>query len=365
MTVLPNIKIHSNKILVILLILTLIATCSSVNITSAEVTEDLFGIYSATLDGKNLHLIISNQTQEMSHPRVSPNGEWITFTRYTQVGQNGTCEESNGYIETEIMLVKTDGTNLQTLIPPKKYAMNANSSWSPNGEYVIYITTETPNHMPMLAKINIDSKEIEFFKTPKNLIVTDPNQVNDWICFPGRVNNFCQQNIWMMKSDGSEVILVTNKNITARHKNLDFMLGDYDPHFSPDASKIGFMRYFGGFEWHIVIVDVKTGIETDLTEPLLGENSISATTSNPTENSIFADTVPTWSPCGDLILFRHIELPKIEKIGLYTMKPDGSERKKINLPKGYFFGTISSFFPNQENSNNQKIIFHARKDSRF
>jgi hypothetical protein len=47
------------------------------------------------------------------------------------------------------------------------------------------------------------------------------------------------------------------------------------------------------------------------------------------------------------------------------MKPDGSERKKIQLPKGYFIGTISSFFPNQENPNNEKIIFHARRDSRF
>ena len=44
--------------------------------------EDLFGIYIATLDGKNVHCLISDSTRQMTHPRVSPDGALITFTRY-------------------------------------------------------------------------------------------------------------------------------------------------------------------------------------------------------------------------------------------------------------------------------------------
>ena len=156
-----------------------------------------------------------------------------------------------------------------------------------------------------------------------------------------------------MKYDGTEVSLVTNTHVEQRHPETQFILGDYDPHLSPDGTKLTTMRYFGGTEWHVIVADVKTGKELDLTDGIQSTQKI------------FADTVATWSPSGKQLLFRHIELPNIPKIGLYTITPDGKERTQIALPEGYFFGTISSYFPKNSSTKENKIIFHARKDDRF
>jgi Tol biopolymer transport system component len=300
-----------------------------------------------------MKILINSSWQEMSHPRVSPDGEWVTFTRYNMKDSDGIAQEANGYLLTEIMIMKSDGTDVKTLVPKMNDTMNANSSWTPDGNHLLYVTTDTPNGTPAIAKIHIYSKERTFIKTPKDAIVSDPNQCGEWICFPLREANHSQQNIWVMKEDGSEVYQLTKETIIQRHENMEFLLGDYDPHFSPDAQEIAFMRYYGGTEWHLVVIDLETGQDKDLTE-----NRIS-------NLPLCADTTATWSPDGKTILFRHIELPSIEKIGLYTSSPDGTNRVQLPLPDGYFFGTISSFYPSTSSSNQDKIIFHARKDDRF
>ncbi len=315
--------------------------------------ENLFGIYTATLEDPDMKMLIFSSWQEMTHPRVSPDGEWITFTRYNQKDSTGIAQEANGYLLTEIMIMKSDGTDSRIIVPKKKDTINANSSWTPDGNHLLYVTTDTLNGIPAIAKIHIHSQKRTLLKTPKDAIVSDPNQCNEWICFPLREDNQSQQNIWLMKEDGSEVYQLTKENIVQRHENMDFLLGDYDPHFSPDGQKIAFMRYFGGTEWHLVVIDIVTGQEQDLTEKRISNHSL------------FADTTASWSPKGKMILFRHIELPNIEKIGLYVSSPDGTNRVQLPLPDGYFFGTISSFFPTVPDSKQDKIIFHARKDDRF
>jgi len=216
--------------------------------------DNFFGIYTATLEGKEMKILINSSWQEMSHPRVSPDGEWVTFTRYNMKDSDGIAQEANGYLLTEIMIMKSDGTDVKTLVPKMNDTMNANSSWTPDGNHLLYVTTDTPNGTPAIAKIHIYSKERTFIKTPKDAIVSDPNQCGEWICFPLREANHSQQNIWVMKEDGSEVYQLTKETIIQRHENMEFLLGDYDPHFSPDAQEIAFMRYYGGTEWHLVVI---------------------------------------------------------------------------------------------------------------
>lgn len=315
--------------------------------------HDLFGIYTATLDGKNMKLIISHPVKEMTHPRISPNKQWITLTRYNRIGPDGKAEEKNGYAETEIMLVRMDGTELKTLVPAQKGVVNANSSWTPDGKHILYVSTGNPQNLPQIYKRNVKTGKAIPLPTPKGLHVSDPNQVGDWIVFPARRNNFSQQNIWIMKSDASQARQITSAKIPKTKKKFRFLPGDYDPHLSPDGGHVTFMRYFGGKEWHVVVVNVKTGKELDLTAPILSTSPI------------IAEGVPTWSSDGRLILFRHIELPHIKKLGLYTIRPDGTKRKMIPLPRGYFYGAIAHTFPGEGTSTKTRIIFTARKDPRF
>ena len=99
-------------------------------------------------------------------------------------------------------------------------------------------------------------------------------------------------------------------------------------------------------EWHLVVVDLKTGKEKDLSPPNVIEG------------------VAEWSPDGKLLVFWHFNPRKLKKsktlAGLYTVRPDGSERRKIDLPPQYWYTHIA-FFPNTSSTNDAQIIFSARK----
>jgi Tol biopolymer transport system component len=312
---------------------------------------DLFGIYTATLGGQNMTLVVSDPTREMTHPRISPDKKWITFTRFNKPGPGGLAEETGGYQRTEIMIVRVDGTGLETLVPPKMGISNVNSSWTPDGQSIIYVSTDNADRIAQIYKMNLARREVTRVPTPEGLYVTDPRQVGDWFVFPARKGH--PKGLWVMRSDGTEVRQLTYPDIPEPGEKTAILLGDYDPRFSPDGTKVAFMRYYGGKEWHVIVVDVETGNETDLTAPLI------------TGEDVVAEGMVHWTSDGRLLVFRHIELPRIENVGLYTMKPDGTERKMIPLPRGYFYGSTATCFPGEGSSPQTRIVFHAKKDSRF
>ena len=118
---------------------------------NADNDPHFFGVYTATLDGRNVQRILSSPTQQMTHVRPSPDGQWLTLTRYNQTGMGGLAEEEGGYLNTEIMVARADGSDLHTVIPPKKGVIAANSNWSADGKSLIYISTDTPDHMPHMS----------------------------------------------------------------------------------------------------------------------------------------------------------------------------------------------------------------------
>lgn len=302
---------------------------------------DLFGIYTATLDGKDVKMIISDPSREMSHARVSPDKKRIVFTRYNNKGLNGLAEfVGNGPGFTEILVINIDGTSLETVVPPKRGVINSNGSWTPDGKGIIYLSTENPQRRTQIKQIDLATRKITTIKTPDHLKPADPFRVGNRITFPSIGKDL--NSLWLMNIDGTDARQITRPKIPQPKKQRLFPLGDYDPKLSPDNSKVATMRYFGGEIWHILVLDVATGKEKDLSTGEVSEG------------------LPEWSSDGKLLIFTHWDRKNPRAMGIYTMKPDGSERKMVPLPRGFLMDH-TNFFPGEGSSKDARIIYVAKK----
>ena len=73
------------------------------------------------------------------------------------------------------------------------------------------------------------------------------------------------------------------------------------------------------------------------------------------------DGVPEWSSDGRRLIYWHANLKELKKSGLYTMDPDGRDRRRIPLPGGHFY-TMPAFFPGEGSGDSARIIFSAQKN---
>ncbi len=316
-----------------------------------------FAIYTANLDGKNMAKIISDPYRQMTHTRVSPDKEWITFTRYNKErAPDVATGRSGSYDETEIMLIGLDGTGLKSLVPPRKGILACNSYWTPDGKALLYVSTNNPGRRPQINRIdlndNMEIQNITELPVPEYLLPVDPHQVDNLIVFPAINITRKDRGIWIMNADGTNLRQLTypkedpeGKDPIAGHKAGT---GDNDPKLSPDGSKIAFMRHIKGrYHWHIYVVDVETGEEKDLSAAYipLGYPAV--------------DAMPEWSSDGKLLIYWYVDL-KINQRDLYTMKPDGSERKRIPLPRRHFYTDVS-FFPGEGSGRKARVILSVEK----
>ncbi|CAN5169532.1 hypothetical protein BH11PSE9_BH11PSE9_20440 [soil metagenome] len=303
----------------------------------------LFGVYTARLDGSDVQTIVTSPDHEMTHPRISPDGKKIVITRYNARDKHGKATEDTGYEETEIMVLDMDGGGLETIVPPKPGVMSANGCWTPDGKALIYISTDNAARAPEIRQIDLATRKVTRVPTPSGLKTTDPHWEGDQIVFPAKGDG--ADAVWLMKADGSGA-----KQITKPPKQRSMLLGgglsgDFDPKLAPDGSKVAFMRIAGGDNWRVMMLDLKSGEERELT-PKGG----------------VIEGLPTWSSDGRLLLFRHIDRSKPREIGLYTMTPDGGDRKMVPLPRGYLYNH-GTFFPGEGSSPSAHIIYTGTQNA--
>lgn len=306
--------------------------------------SDLFGIYTASLDGRNFRPIILDAKRELTHARVSPNGKQLTFTRYNRVVKDGLCEETgSGYLNTEIVVAAIDGSRQNSIERAGAEILNANSSWI-DDDSIIYIHNSDLKSLPEFRVYHLSSRTTSRVPTKAGLAVSDPTCIGQTLVFPvipmTGDKNCC--GLWTMSIDGNNLKQLTNPAAETSDEKLDFKLGDYDPCLSPDGQAVTFMRYFGGSDWRIFTANLKDGTERLLTAPGVPSG------------------IPKWSGDGNSIIFVCWDKTKLENIGLYTMTASGSKRLKVPLPGGYLY-THPSFFPGNGSSRNATIMFSARK----
>ena len=311
----------------------------------------MFCMATANIDGSNYKEIISDPTREMNHARISNDHKWVTFTRYNKL-HRGVAVEEAGYKETEIMICKIDGTELQTIVPPKKNYINGNGSWTPDNKGIIYVSTDTISKAPELFIVDVATKKRKKLPTPAGYFPTDPHMVGDWVIFPAKTKQEKHTSIYIMKKDGTNFRRVTH--------SLKGSKGDYDPRLSPDAKKTTVFRQIKGTEeYHLVVHDLVTNKEKDLS------------------SSGVIEGVAHWSSDGKLLAFWQLNIIERRKevmksmsrnekslspliTNIFIIRPDGTQRKKVPLPASNAY-TMPAFFPKTGSDKNSKIVFSVRK----
>lgn len=316
-----------------------------------------FGLYTANLDGSDMKLLISDSYRQMTHARVSPDKKWVVFTRFNKIGKDGCATEAENnydkrgeqYEKTEILLMRLDGSDLRVLIPAQKGKAAANSYWTPDGKGLIYIYGDGRKSRAshLIFDEDMEIKSNTEIPTPNYLAVVDPqwgkdSSGSDRIVFPAHNLQTGKRGLWWVKPDGSSLEQLTWPK-----------LQDNDPKFSPDGTKIAFMRRVKeGLHWHSMILDLKTRKEKDLSAGYFPEGIL-----------VGADGMPEWSSDGRLLVLWHV-FPDLKnkraKSVLHTIKPDGTGRKEIPLPEGYNY-QMPVFFPGEGSGKDARIIFSTRK----
>jgi hypothetical protein len=298
-----------------------------------------FAIYTARLDGSDFAILMSSPDQEMTHPRVSPERKRVVLTRYHQRGKDGRAKEELGYEFTEIMVVNLDGTGLETIIAPKPGVIAANGDWAPDGKSLIWFSTDNPQRIPEIRRIDLATREITRVPTPPGLKSTDPHWLGGKMVFPAKAGPRGADALWVMNIDGSGARQITRPPRTSSAAGL---YGDFDPKLSPDGSLVAFMRIDGGESWRIMLLDLASGEEKLLTPR--GKTQ----------------WLPTWSSDGRLLLYVNFDRRNLKETGLYTMTPEGTDPRMVPLPRGYLYGH-SSFFPGDGSSPKARIIFNGQR----
>jgi Tol biopolymer transport system component len=306
--------------------------------TTASRDPAQFAVFTARKDGSDLKILISDPEREMSHPRVSPDRNRVVITRYTRRGKDGKATEEQGYEGTEILVMNLDGSGLEVVVPARQGIVAANGCWTPDGKALMFISTDTPQRTPELRQVDLATRQVSRLPTPPGLKATDPHWEASKIVFPAKADEGKGADaLWLMNADGSQPRQITRP---PRSKSAPGLYGDFDPKISPDGSKIAFMRIDGGESWRVMVLDLDSGEEKTLTPPGVMQ------------------WLPTWSSDGKLLLYVHVDRKNPKDIGLYTMTPDGRDRRMIPLPRGYLYGH-STFFPGDGSSDSARIIFNG------
>jgi Tol biopolymer transport system component len=316
---------------------------------------DHFSVWISKADGSERKLILSDPERQMTHTRVSPDLKWVVFTTYNNPGADGFAKEGGyDYANTELCLFKLGATEFKTIAGPVPGEINANGSFSPDGKRIIFVSTRSGKGSH-LYWYEIETGSTTQVPTPPLLHrLADPHEVKDKVVFTSHPDQGGGlQGIWMMNRDGSEArrISFPERNLGAPAESVG--QGDYDPRLSPDGSSVTILRNFGG-AFHVVVVNVPSGKETDLTEPHFPERTQTA------------EGVAAWSSDGQWLVFRHIAVPKEgpQGVGIYLMKPDGSGRKRVPIAKCEFPHVQPEFFPEGSGSE-ARVIYQTEKNPRF
>jgi hypothetical protein len=314
---------------------------SPVAIPSRKDPSDKFAIYTNTLLGDSPKMIFSDPRREVNHARVSPDHQWVVFTRYNKSNWSGVALETNGYLNTEIIRCRIDGSECATLLPPRSKIVSANAYWTPDGKNILFVSNETPDGTPGIKILNVASNRITPFYEPSDLFVADPHMVGTTVVMPGKSKADPNlSHLYLVNSETKSRRMLTDPKFP-NFRKMQPPLGDHDPKLSPDGKEVATMRHVDKDEWHVVVIDVATGVDHDLSAPGA------------------VDGVPEWSSDSRLLIFWSVVRSNMKQTGLYVMRPDGTQRMRVPLPYGFFY-TMPAFVPGTGSGPGAGIIYTAR-----
>lgn len=291
------------KIIILLLTACLFVGCSGKSGTSSEVQsvphQEAWGIYALDLSSEQVTLIYS--TSEMIHGlNLDGQNQKLAFAQ--KVG--GDTDE-----DYEIMTIGVDGTGLTQLTDNS--SMDIYPSFSPNGSQIVFLNWGSTLN---IYKMNANGSGHQL------LYDSGDNDADvDW-GNGGRIVFTRNYQIWTIKDDGTDAQQLTNPLNAGEWGTANLPIGDYDPRFNSDGSKVVFERMDdvsqrnGGYNIYSINLD-GTG-EAQLT------------------NTTYSQGFPNWSSTDTQIVYVVAAISGEGKYDIYMMNADGTSN--INITPDYF-----------------------------
>ena len=308
----------------------------------------------------NIQIVASSGFRDMTHPRVSPDKNWVAYTTYNITNSSGCASFDTGYVNTEIKATRLNGSATVSVVPVTNGALNSNSYWY-GSSFEFSFLSGTPV-APKLYRAQTDAAmsliagSIIEVTTPATITPYDPQAIsNSQLVYGGQYNNNgIVKSIFLqtLNPPGTPVGLSLGRDSTgAILYGNDVM--ENDPKLSPDGSQVAFMRYApnsgaNGFGWRIFMVPVASPLTEVNISPSLGISLL------------LHDTLPEWVDNSTLVFSLIAVTANSVARTIWAMQSNGSGRKQVVLPAGYRYSDV---FPFRDGSGNQKIVVSAEKIS--
>jgi hypothetical protein len=327
-----------------------------------------YSLIVADRDGANITVVKTSSYKEMTHPRVSADKRWITYTGYNQIGSAGCADLFTGYLKTEIRAVGLSGVGDKQIIAPVAGEFNSNNYWIGNLNEFTFLSG--PPSALKIYRAAVDSSmnlvgSPTLIPVPSTIHAIDPQAhlASNKIVYPALYNpgsGFIKGLVLMNLSDSGGI---TGLTIGSNHSGYPTYcttgecpeIEENDPKFSPNGSKVAFMRRANqpgnpdrfGFHIFVTSVGATPGSEVDISYPVLGSDL---------EKN---EGLPEWID-DDNLIFSTIEIANgsIKSRDVYTMNANGSQRTKIALPSGYFYSDV---FPFTDSNGKARMVLAVEK----
>ncbi|MFC1780446.1 TolB family protein [Patescibacteria group bacterium] len=260
--------------------------------------EKRWGIYSLNLGSEEVQLLYSSD-KSISSLSLYNDTDRFVFSQKADCSENE-CEE--------IYTLSLEGNDLQRITNNRKWDLYP--VWSPDGSQIAFLRF---NETLDIYIINTDGSS-EQLLFDSSFHDSDINWRNDKITFTRN------SQIWIMNSDGTSAIQVTDLSNAGEENNANLPFGDYDPRISPDGEKIIFERLVddesphGNYDFFNINID-GTG-EERLTD------------------SGYSQGIVSWSNDGTKLVYIVSAIDNKGKFDIYVMNSDGSESS--NITPSYF-----------------------------
>jgi Tol biopolymer transport system component len=292
-------KNRINQIYVLAIILLSIIALQCKKSAKTVPHQEKWGIYELELATENTELIYSS-AKEIQILRMNNSGDKFVFDQKIDGEDNENME---------ICVLGVDGNNFQRITNNTFWDLYP--VWSPEGTRIAFLS-KRENDLDIYLMEADGSNINKFFDSGSNDADIDW-QANKIVFTSGF-------KIWSINDDGTIPTQLTNPANAGQWGNANLPIGDYDPRFNPDGSKVVFERLEDPSSTHgnynIFVINSDGTDETRLT------------------NNGYAQGLANWSNSGTHIVYIVAAINNEGKYDIYQMKADGADNQ--NITPDYF-----------------------------
>lgn len=190
---------------------------------------------SSTITGRDIFVMnadgsgkknLTNSPEPDDYPLWSPTGTHIAFASYRATGNY------------QIFVMESDGSNPRRVSPATRAAgFDRGMSWSPDGRSLAYYAVKLISYVPfeyeweiMIATADGTGERV-LLEHPGSEIHPSWSPDGQWLAITANWGG--PNNVWLVSKDG-----LATQQLTDGSADVDF----FSPNFSPDGSRIAFMR---------------------------------------------------------------------------------------------------------------------------